>query len=632
MMKMIFFKTIMINFKHNQLRVFLMTLGTILLLPVLSSCSDDEIPPSAVDEKIWDLDGNKDKSYSPGDNFFMYCNGGWWNSTDLGDKMRVGLMFDPIIELRKENITEPRVKRFREQVKTFESGYTSAEQFIESRLEEYEGLSMLDATVKFIEQGYDEFLTLLPYSRKGKICLYVNPGEVLIQSFNSESYELTTDYLLSHPEVNERLIPVSQARSRAGEDLLTQLVSKLGFSTDDVYVDSEFHSAINDILSSAWIEYYGEVIEDLIKCDYRYVSQEAIDSYNKEAETDDTIEKLAKKAEDKYMKYLLSYAYATQYISQSLKDEYTQICVELKEAFRNRISNLDWMSSTTKERALRKLDMMQLNVGFPDRWMEEGLPALGGNSLAENVAQLRKSKYDLNKAMVGKDIKEMSFNILITNNTSLATMNAFYSQNTNSINIMPDFLLPPMYDRSKSDAVNYAIFYVIGHEMTHGFDSSGANYNEIGDMENWWTVADKMEFEARQKLLIDCHDHLEVLPDEMPGVFSPGEQTLTENIADLGGTLIAYDAYNARLTAEGYYGEELEKQQRRFFEGYAEIHRVKYSAKFYNYALIEKKDTHSMDKERVNGVVMNIDRWYELYDVKRENTLYLPKEKRCYLW
>lgn len=221
------------------------------------------------------------------------------------------------------------------------------------------------------------------------------------------------------------------------------------------------------------------------------------------------------------MKYLLSYAYATQYILQSLKDEYTQICLELKEAFRNRINNLDWMSSTTKERALRKLDLMQLNIGFPERWMEEGLPPLNGNSLAENVAQLRKSKYEINKAMVGKDSKEASFDMLIANDMSLATTNACYDQITNSINMTPDFMLPPMYDPSKSDALNYAVFYAIGHEMTHGFDSEGANYNEIGNLENWWTVADKMEFESRQKLLVNCYDHLEVFPDEMPGVFPP---------------------------------------------------------------------------------------------------------------
>lgn len=620
--------------KVIQLLTTMLTMLGLVCVSLVSftACSDDDMQPSAIDEKIWDLDGNKDKSYSPGDNFFMYCNGKWWDGTDLDGKKRVGLMFDHIFDLRKENISEPRVRRFREQAKTFEDGYASAEQFIESRLQEYEGLSMIDATAKFIEQGYDDFMTFRAFSRKGKVCLVVIFGEALSQSFNSESYELTRDYLLSHLEVNERLIPLSQIRSRAGEDLLGQLVSKLGFSMDDVYVDSKLYSGINKMLLTFWSEYYDEAIEDFINCDYRYVSQEAIDSYNEGNGKDYTIEKLAKNAEDKYMKYLLSYAYATQYISQSLKDEYTQICLELKEAFRNRINNLDWMSSTTKERALRKLDLMQLNIGFPERWMEEGLPPLNGNSLAENVAQLRKSKYEINKAMVGKDSKEASFDMLIANDMSLATTNACYDQITNSINMTPDFMLPPMYDPSKSDALNYAVFYAIGHEMTHGFDSEGANYNEIGNLENWWTVADKMEFESRQKLLVNCYDHLEVFPDEMPGVFSPGEQTLTENIADLGGFLIAYDAYNARLNADGYYGEELEKQQRRFFEGYGEVNRAKYSVEFYNYALIEKKDTHSMNKERVNGVVMNIDKWYELFNVKRENTLYLPQEKRCYLW
>lgn len=621
----------MLNLKKRTILNLFGALVLMLSLPAMNSCSDDDMPPSAVDDKIWDLDGKKDQSYSPGDNFFMYCNGGWWKNTDLGDQEIASFIRDPAIGLRKENISEPRVKKFNEQVKTFENGYDSAERFIESRLKEYEGLSMLDATAKFMEQGYDNFLAIRPFPRKGKIGLVLTPGVTASEFADLKPYELTLDYLRAHPEVNERLIPVSRVQTRSGENIVARLVTKLGFSTDDVYMDSEYCSAINEVLANAWTEAYSEAIEEYINADYQYVSQEAIDAFNEAYGTDNTIESLAGKAKEKYMCYLISYAYATQYVSQALKDEFTQICLELKAVFRNRISNLDWMSATTKERALRKLDMMQLNVGFPDKWMEEGLPALDANSLAENIDRLRKSKYDLNKAIIGKDIKDASFELVIMD-IPLTTMNAFYYPLLNSINMLPDFLLPPLYDRSKSDALTYAIFQIIGHEMTHGFDSDGAKYNELGDLENWWTVADKMEFEARQELLVNCYDHLELLPEEMPGVYSPGEQTLGENIADLGGLLIAFDAYNARLESQGFYGEELDKQQRRFFEGSAELWRSKYNAAYVNDALFEEKDTHSMPKERVNGVVMNVDRWYELFDVRRENALYLPKEKRCYLW
>ena len=168
--------------------------------------------------------------------------------------------------------------------------------------------------------------------------------------------------------------------------------------------------------------------------------------------------------------------------------------------------------------------------------------------------------------------------------------------------------------------------------MTHGFDSFGANYDKMGNLRNWWTVADKMEFEDRQQLLIDCYDQLELLPDEMPGVYAPGEQTLTENIADLGGFLIAHQAYMERLDRDGYTGEERLKQERKFFQGFAELWRSKYGPEYVNASLFEEQDVHSISKERVNGVVMNCDRWYELYDVQEGDKLYLPVERRTYLW
>lgn len=139
-----------------------------------------------------------------------------------------------------------------------------------------------------------------------------------------------------------------------------------------------------------------------------------------------------------------------------------------------------------------------------------------------------------------------------------------------------------------------------------------------------------MEFNGRQQKLIDCYSLLEILPTELPGVCANGLNTLGENIADLGGFQLAFDAYNAKLITQGYKGDELQKQHKKFFQSYTNLWRVKYSI---SKALLNlETDEHSLPKERVNGVVMNIDLWYDLYDVKWGDKLYLKPEKRTYIW
>lgn len=144
------------------------------------------------------------------------------------------------------------------------------------------------------------------------------------------------------------------------------------------------------------------------------------------------------------------------------------------------------------------------------------------------------------------------------------------------------------------------------------------------------TVADKMAFEERRDLLVACYNHLEIDPQRAPGVYSDGDITQTENIADLGGFLTVLDAYKAHLESEGYFGEGYKIQLRKFFESFADLWRVQYSDQ--KFATFPKEDTHSHARLRVNGVVMNTDLWYELYDVDRNNVLYLPKERRTYIW
>ena len=170
----------------------------------------------------------------------------------------------------------------------------------------------------------------------------------------------------------------------------------------------------------------------------------------------------------------------------------------------------------------------------------------------------------------------------------------------------------------------------MGHEMTHGFDNNGAEYDAVGKQHNWWTVADKMAFQDRQKTMILCYNNLEFDPEEMPGQYGNGERTLGENIADLGGFLACLDAYKAQLKAEGYSGENYKEQLRKFYESYADVWCVKYGPDKLN--ILINSDVHSPARIRVNGVVMNTDLWYDLYGINRNHKLYLPKERRTYIW
>ena len=212
----------------------------------------------------------------------------------------------------------------------------------------------------------------------------------------------------------------------------------------------------------------------------------------------------------------------------------------------------------------------------------------------------------------------------------LTLVNAFHAPAENATYIYPAFMLPPLARDDISEAYSYALFAVIGHEITHAFDSQGSSYDPNGDPRNWWTVADKMAFEKRQEKLINCYSHLEINPTEYPGEYGDGKRTLGENIADLGGFLVALDAYKAKLEKDGYNGENYKTQLRKFYESYAAVWCVRYNKEKWD--VLRKTDVHSPAPLRVNGVVMNTDLWYELYGVDRNKMLYLPEDERTYIW
>ena len=294
----------------------------------------------------------------------------------------------------------------------------------------------------------------------------------------------------------------------------------------------------------------------------------------------------------------------------------------LKVAFGQRIDNLEWMGKQTKEKAQEKLDAMNVKIGYPDQWRDFSDLKIGSSSYFENVMESRRfnKNYQLNKIGKPVDPDEWFF--------PPQTVNAYYAPSMNEICFPAGILQPPFFYMQGDDAINYgAIGGVIGHEMTHGFDDQGRQYDKNGNLNNWWTEKDTEKFNARTKILVKQYDQKTVLDT----LHANGELTLGENIADLGGLNIAYTAFHNAIadkevpeTIDGYTPDQ------RFFLAWARV----WAQNIRDKEILRrtKEDVHSLGVHRVNGPVVNIDAFYQAFNVTPDNELYLPEDKRAKIW
>lgn len=263
-------------------------------------------------------------------------------------------------------------------------------------------------------------------------------------------------------------------------------------------------------------------------------------------------------------------------------------------------------------------------------------------NLAADIRALRRSLLALKCKITGMSTKRGSFHQILIE-MPLSTFNAFYYSSGNYMNILAAFIMPPAFDGQQNEAHNFATMTVWGHEITHGFDTEGAKYNTVGDLGSLWASdADSQEFQRRTGQLAALYNSFDVMPLEA-GVKADGEYTLAENVADLGGFLIAYDAYASYLDSHGFKGDGRRLQLQRFYQAVAYMFSAKWTAEYARIRTVGNdpaaskpspytKDNHSMFRERVNGVVCNADSWYDLFGVKPDNKLYLAPESRIRIW
>lgn len=581
------------------------------LLYALTACQKD--PVSAVDPFPFHLDDKKDRSVAPGDDFYQYCCGAWLAQTPKPDFTPVGGLYSasPVMDERLEQLIQknPQVGCFFNMMADALHHEDASLRYINEKRDAIVAPKSLEEAYrmigKMLADGVPTLLDCYLVPLNGKVVLGLDP-------YRAPGKETEA----SEPE---DLVPLTKADAASPLQLIAE---GMGVGMDKVFYNPSLDAALakiplsefHDIMRNGWKNY---------------------ELYARKSDVD--LEELSARARNLF-NYPLSYYFAQEFVSASVKEKYLGLTRSIRDTFRKRLEKVDWMSETTRNNALKKLDAMKLLVAYPDEWQLDCIPDITDcKTFVEMAHRLAKAKNQLIIKLAGSE--DVFTQLILSYSKSpaggyrqmdLLMVNALYYPDFNSIAIYPAVMLPPVVKADVTAAADYAAFVTIGHEITHGFDSNGSKYDEKGNKRNWWTVADQMAFEERQQKLIRCYNHLAIDPAGHPGIYCDGARTLGENIADLGGFLTVLDAYKDYLTQNGYSGETYNEQLRKFYECYADYWCVQYSDPYWD--ILINTDVHAASRVRINGVVMNTALWYDLYKVNRNHILFLPEQQRTQIW
>jgi len=317
----------------------------------------------------------------------------------------------------------------------------------------------------------------------------------------------------------------------------------------------------------------------------------------------------------------LGQLYVEKYFPPESKKRMVSLVENLRKAFAERIKKLDWMSTETQKQAIAKLNAITVKIGYPDKWKDYSKLDIVADGYLQNVRAANTFEFERNLEKIGKPVDKTEWGM------TPQTVNAYYNPSNNEIVFPAGILQPPFFNKDADDAVNYgAIGVVIGHEMTHGFDDQGRQYDKDGNLNDWWTAEDAKRFSEKTAFLAQQYDNYTVLDS----LHVDGQLTMGENIADLGGLNISFDALLMALNGDkpglidGYTFDQ------RFFMGYAQVWRQNIRDKELMRRL--KEDVHSPGEARVNIPPFNLDIFIETFGITPDDRLFIPVEKRAYIW
>ena len=318
---------------------------------------------------------------------------------------------------------------------------------------------------------------------------------------------------------------------------------------------------------------------------------------------------------------LLGQLYVEKHFKPEAKARMDEMIKNLVKAYEIRIKKLDWMSDVTKEKALAKLKTFNPKIGYPEKWRTYDGLEITGQTFYQNLRNASQWAYNDMVSQLGKPVDKKRFGM------TPPTVNAYYNAVNNEIVFPAGILQYPFFHTEADDAFNYgAIGAVIGHEISHGFDDTGSQYDKDGTLRNWWTAEDLAKFKERAKLLQEQFDAYTVLDS----VHVNGKLTLGENIGDLGGLNAAYEAF--KMTEQGKSNKKIDgfTPDQRFFLAWAQVWRANTLPE--TKAQLIVTDTHSPAEYRTIGAPVNMDAWYKAFDIKPDNKLYKKPEDRIRIW
>ncbi len=325
---------------------------------------------------------------------------------------------------------------------------------------------------------------------------------------------------------------------------------------------------------------------------------------------------------DRHIGMALGRLYVKKAFPPEAKRQVKEMVQHLKEAFREQIKSLDWMSTETKQKALAKLDKFLVEVGYPDKWINYSGVTIKRDDYLGNVLRSNEFDFQRNINKLGKPVDRKEWFM------TPQTVNAYNNPTMNEVVFPAGIMQPPFFSPDAEAALNYgAMGVVIGHEMTHGFDDQGRKFDADGNLNNWWTDEDKKKFEKRTEKVAKEYSQFIVLDS----LHVNGKLTLGENIADQGGLLLAYNALQKYYQQHGRPADKNGyTPDQRFYMAYARVWRMKYTPQLQ--AMLIKINPHSPPKYRVNGAVENMAPWYKAFNVMPGDSMYVPPDQRALVW
>jgi putative endopeptidase len=497
------------------------------------------------------------------------------------------------------------------------------------RLPEKEYYTKQDSATKAARAAYINYAgKLFMLTGVDSVTAYKNANAILtLETEISKSHRTPAE--TRDPQKNYNKVSVADLQKQQPNINWQNFFAKMNVQPDSINVQQPgYYEALNNLLVSQPIEVWKTKVkfdyiannDNLLSKAFRDASFEFDRTFSGQKKQSDRWKTIVNQA-DAGLGELLGQLYVKKYFTEDAKQRMDELVNNLSKAFEGRIGKLDWMSDSTKKMAVTKLHAFLKKIGYPSKWKNYDDVTIDKNNFFANARsiQLHAQKEKIGK--IGKPVDREEWGM------STPTVNAYYNPTNNEIVFPAGILQFPFFDAGADDAINYgAIGMVIGHEMTHGFDDQGSQYDDKGNMKNWWGKEDMTKFKAKTAGVVKQYNNY-VLFDSL---HVKGDLTLGENIADIGGLAIAYDAF--KMTKQGQGNEKIDgfTPDQRFFLGYAQVWRLKNRDETMRMRL--NVDPHSPEMYRVNGPASNFDPFYAAFNVKEGDKMYIKPEDRARIW